>query len=313
MSYQTGTVASSADLASAIRTFAIANGWATGGLNEVVSKGECHVRITSPNSSEVKIESARNGTFSSPDICPRFSRINLTAWPGSATYHLFAFTNPDTIWCTLNFAVTDYMHLGFGMLQKYGSWVGGQWFHASHTQLSSSKDGGLMSMIDGGGRGFGTASPATETGLFWSPEMSESNGGQYIENAASHLHCELRGRIWEPPQSTTGIQIHVPTVLGPIHKYNPNSFNGQTLLTPFQLFLQNTDGHYMAIGHVGHLRFVKLTNYNPGDVIEIGPDRWKLFPWHRKDIVNPDGKRPAAADMAWSTGVLGVAVRYDGV
>lgn len=312
MAYQTGTVSSASDLASTIRTFALANGWASGGLSEVVTKGGCHVRISSPSESEVKIEGARNGSFTAPDICPRYSRINLTAWPSMATYHLVAFNNPDTIWCTIVFAVTDHMHLGFGSLQKYGTWSGGMWFHASHTQLSGSKDGGLMSLIDGGAAPFGTGTSATEAGLFWSPRMDESLGGGYVENAASSLLCELRGRIWEPPLSTTGVQMHGPTVFGPTHKYNPNAFNDQTVLTPFQLYLQNTDGHYMAIGHVGHVRFVKLTNYNPGDVIEIGPDRWKLFPWHRKDVNNPDGKSPSGANFNWSTGVLGVAVRYDG-
>ena len=89
-------------------------------------------------------------------------------------------------------------------------------------------------------------------------------------------------------------------------------FNGQTVLTPFQLFLQNTDGHYMSIGHVGHLRFLRLTHYNPGDVIELGSDRWKLFPWHIKNAAYPDGKQVAYSDGNYSTGLLGVAVRYDG-
>lgn len=142
--------------------------------------------------------------------------------------------------------------------------------------------------------------------------MRDSWNGYYQENAASNLHCELRGYVWEPPTGTATIGVHCPTILSPIQKYNPNVFNGQTVLTPFQLFLQNTDGHYMSIGHVGHLRFVRMTNYNPGDVIELGADRWKLFPWHVKNAAYPDGKQAAYSDGNYSTGLLGVAVLYDG-
>lgn len=311
MSYQTGTVSSAADLASAIRSFAVANGWTLS--VDVLSKGGCHVRITAPSASEVRIEGAKNGNFNSPDICPRYSRIFLTSWPGIATYHMAAFDTPDTVWCTVVYGVTDHMHLGFGTVEKYGSWGGGAWFHASHTADAASKDSNISSVVDGSGGPYGSEN-TTEAGLFWSPRMNRTVGsGSYFENAASSIQCDLRGRIWEPPNDSTGTTIHCPTVIGPVHKLNPNTFNGQTLLTPFQIFLQNTDGHYMAVGHVEHVRFVKLTNYNPGDVIEIGPDRWKLFPWYRLDIGYPDGRQTGLNDVIRSTGLLGVAVRYDGV
>lgn len=303
MAYQTGTVVSAADLAATIKSFAAANGWTLAG--DVLSKGGAYVRITAPDATEVRIEGARNGNFSAPDICPRYSMIYNTAWPSVATYHLIAFANPDTVWCTINFAVTDHQHLGFGMLQKYGSWVGGAWFHAQHCggnpysknlNVHSTVDGGTVSVFNTDGK---------ECALFWS-----QRDGQYV-GKASMLHCELRGYVWD---SSGGIDssdlqtIHCPTVLRPTHKCNPNAFNGQTVLSPFQLFLLNTDGHYMPIGHVDHVRWLKLSNYNPGDVLAIGPDRWKVYPWSRKDGALPDGSRYPSL----STGVLGVAVRYDG-
>lgn len=315
MAYQTGTVVSASDLASTIRSFALANEWSPSGLSEVVYKDGCHVRISSPSESEVMIEGARSGNFATPDLCPRYSRIYNAVWPSAATYHLVAFTSPDTIWCTINFAVTDYMHLGFGALQKYGDWVGGMWFHAQHSQNSTLS----ASLVDGGATPFQMNSAPNipnECGLFWNQNDRDYWGDPARANKASMLHCELRGEVWAASivdRDSLIQRIHCPSILAPAHRCNPNTFNGQTVLTPFQLFLQNTDGHYMPIGHVEHVRFLKLTNYNPGDVIPIGSDRWKVFPWFRKDIANPDGRdQLGGAQSVPSTGVLGVAVRYDG-
>lgn len=315
MAYQTGTVASAADLLTAIRAFAVANGWANS--VDVLNKGGCYLKLTSPSAGEVRLQSAKAGSFVAPNLCPRYSSIRFSNWPAVATYHLVAFASPDTIWCTLNFSVTDYVHLGFGSIQKYGSWNGGQWFHAQHGQDSS--DANCITHIEGKARPYFWAVPSKyrDCALFWSQIDSDVWGDPNSgwSNKCSFVECDVRGEIWPAAASNVDESdqniIHVPTIISPVHKFNPNAFNGQTVLTPFELFLRNTDGHFMSIGHVDHVRFVKLTNYNPGDVIEIGPDRWKLFPWYRKDINNPDGIDGAQSGP--STGVLGVAVRYDGV
>lgn len=308
MAYQTGTVASPSDLATLLKNFAVANGWTLAG--DVVSKGGCHVELTAPSGSELRIRGARNGLFSGVDLCPRYSRILNTTWPSVATYHIVAFDSPDTVWCTINFGTIYYMHVGFGNLQKYGTWNGGMWFHAQHT--TSNSDAACLAFIDGMARPYYSNSP-NNCAMFWS-QQDYSPWGIASNNKCSFLHCELRGEVWPATGSVTDSgnfnMIHCPTILQPTQKANPNAFNGQTVLTPFQLFLQNTDGHMMSIGHVGHLRFLKMTNYNPGDTIQIGSDRWRLFPWHRLDATVPDGVQNS--NSGTTTGVLGVAVRYDG-
>lgn len=315
MAYQTGTASSAADLATAIRTFAQANGWSN--VSQILGKNGCHVRITAPTETELKIEGSRNGTFVAPDLCEKYSRISLNPWPGVVTYHMVAFDSPETIWVTINYGITDHAHLGFGNLAKYGNWTGGMWFHGQHTNWGS--NGNLYMTLDGMNRTGAGESGAVGCGLFWS-QRDYTPFGNPSRNKTSFVHCELRGEVWPAARGDGGSAysgdleiIHCPTVINPIHRYSPNAFNGQTILTPFHLFLQNTDGHYMPIGHVDHVRFLKLTNYNPGDVIEIGPDRWKVFPWLRLDPINPDGKVPDGGGLNFSTGVLGVAVRYDGV
>lgn len=316
MSYQSGSITSVAELLSAIRSFAVANGWSLTG--DVLSKGTAYIRLTTPTANEIRIEAARNGVFAAPDLCPRYSRIAFTTWPASAFYHLAAFDNPDTVWVTINYDTTDHAHLGFGSVQKYGSWDGGTWFHAQHTSMTTSSDNNVASSVDGYGLPYWYNS-GSECALFWSQRDGIAWDNTAVNGKASHIHCELRGYVWDSaldaPASNNKTElacVQCPSVLGPIHKYNPNAFNGQTVLTPYELFLQNTDGHMMAIGHIGHLRWLKLTNYNPGDILEIGSARWKVYPWHRINMVNPNGRFATYSDGTQSTGLLGVAVAYDG-
>ncbi|NMG48943.1 hypothetical protein GO613_12615 [Azoarcus communis] len=311
MAWQSSVVNSAADLVASIVDFAVAQGWALSG--SVLSKGGAYIELTAPSVSEVRIRAARGGVFSGIDLCPRYPRIFITSWPSSAEVQLFAFDDPDTVWCVLRTNSTDYMHLGFGSIAKYGDWAGGQWFHAQHT--GSNTDRQVCATVGGGAQPYFNTS-ARNCALFWSQRDRDLWSGGSTVNKCSFLHCEVRGEVWPatgPSNDASDLNvIHCPTITTPIHSNNPNVFNGQTVLSPFLLFLQNTDGHYMSVGHLGHLRFVKLTNYNPGDIVSIAGDRWRVFPWDRKDPTNPDGKAPSSGDSSASTGLLGIAISYDG-
>ncbi|WP_445364390.1 hypothetical protein ACJJIQ_09015 [Microbulbifer sp. ANSA003] len=314
MAYETGTVNSAVDLLAVIQSFAQNNGWTLNG--SLLQKDDAHIQLTANSDDELQITGLRNGLDSDPDACPRYSRIAFDSdtWPTNAIYHIAAFNNPDTLWVTMVSGVTDHFHLGFGALEKTGNWSGGQWFHAQHS--SNNANSTCYSLVDGGSNSFWGGAASRECGLFWSQKDGRSWDSNNHISKTSYLHCELRGYIWESTYSANDKSnlnvVHGPTIFTPIHRNNPNSFNGQTVLTPFNLFLQNTDGHYMAIGHVGHVRFVKLTNYNPGDILAVGSERWMVFPWHRKDSDYPDGSAPGYTGGATSTGLLGIAVRYGG-
>lgn len=312
MAYQTGQVVSAAGLVAAIQTFAQANGWTLTG--SVLSAGDAYVRIQSLVPDAVDITAFRGGVETSPDASPRNARIAFATgeWPASATYHMFAHSNPRTIWITMIANVVEHFHMGFGELNKYGTWNGGQWFHAQHSQDNygancfSTITGARIAIYGG----------TNECGLFWSQKDGRGWDSNSRNNKCSFLECDLRGYIWEATGAANDKSdlnaIHCPTIIEPIQRRHPNNFNGQTVLHPFELFIQNTDGHYMNLGHVGHIRFLKLTNYNPGDILEIGAERWMVFPWYKKDTSKPDGKEPTYSDGSFSTGVLGCAVRYDG-
>lgn len=309
MAFQSVVVNSAADLKAAIENFAQTNGWTL--ASGVLSKNGCYTALTNPSTSELRIQNARNGLFSGNDIAVRYSRIYNTTWPSSATAYMVAFSNPDIIWVTINFDVVKFMHLGFGNIVKYGNWNGGQWFHAQHT--SRVGDNNVCSLINGSQNPYWPGS-ASECALFWNPQSRDSWNGYNVENNASSIECDIRGRIWEPNAGTDGDYntIWCPRMISPIHQKNPNVFNSQTILTPFQLWIKASDGYMQCLGHIDHIRFVKLTNYNPGDRITLGSEQWTLYPWYVHDVGAPDGSHAQYSSGYNTTGVLGVAVKYDG-
>lgn len=315
MAYQTISVSNQTDYIAAINNFAVANGWTL--TSGVLSKAgvSSQVQLTNPSGTDVFINAGRGGVFTGPDT----TRVafKLTTWLPSMQLEMFYFANPDTFWFTLNWKPGFFLHSGFGSIAKYGTWTGGLWIHGQHADRTGSNDDRCFSLVDGSQAPFGNGY-AAECGLFWGQSTTASFNGLYLNNAVSKIHCELRGYIWEngiealASVAPTQARVEIPLLITPIHKTNPNTFNGQTILTPFELFLQNTDLHYMGIGNIGHMRYVRLVNYNPKDIVTIGTQRWKIYPWCRKDPANPDGITGGLDPNRFSTGLNGFAVRYDG-
>ena len=91
----------------------------------------------------------------------------------------------------------------------------------------------------------------------------------------------------------------------PLIQRTPNTWNGEATLLPVQAYLARPSSKVSLIAELGHMRYVRIDNYNAGDIITLGADRWKVFPWWQRNAASRDG-----ADF--SSGTLGFAVRYDG-
>jgi len=55
---------------------------------------------------------------------------------------------------------------------------------------------------------------------------------------------------------------------------------------------------------MAHIRYVVIANLQPEDIITLGSDRWRVYPFFRKGA--------AFAPAGQDTGYLGMAIRYDG-
>ena len=302
MPYQTGTTTSATDLKAIIETFATANGWVGQGA-PVASYGQGlgYFQLTAVSSDRLRMMGG-NGVDGSGNLTgtPGIGGdiwLPSTAWP--ATYHLFAHTNPVGLWCVVNYQSEYYQWLGCGDITKYGAWTGGNWAGGWASASASLNNQCGMTELGAGSAGTANGMSTTGVGAPFYPPMA----GAYSQLYSTFLHCELDGAIW--PGNGTGSYPLFATYADPLHARMPSLWNSQSVLTPYWLWLPRANGYGSILGHIEHLRSVRVDNYTAGDIITLGTAKWKVFPWWRKDTTNRAGGSN-------TTGTWGFALAYDG-
>ncbi len=300
MPYQTGTVANPADLKTTIETFAVARGWSLS--SGVLSKGGSYIRLSAPDGDTVAIEASFDN-FSSQ--APHAPRIYIpSGWP--ATYHLFGFTDVDNIYCVLNYNVSRHQYIAFGKLLKYGTWTGGTWASATFPQLVTTMPGvGVIGTPPALTGAFYGGSPPGRTG--GAIQCSSDSGAVGTANRHnSIMHAEIDGNIWGAP-SHDEFRISCSSMTGNLINRLPNAWNSQTLLLPYQMIATRPSDYRSLIGELPHIRACRVDNHESGDVITIGAESWKIFPWLEKNSVQRNGSGGSG-----HSGTAGWAIKYDG-
>jgi hypothetical protein len=301
MAYQTGQAASSAALLSVIKTFAGANGWTvsgnmissanswtelstaarsydSGSYDSVELMGYDNAAKTTPSSSALGWGST--GTFT--------CLIKPAQYP--VTYHLFSHQSPAEFFCVVDIGNGQFSWLAFGELDKgAATYSGGSYACATSFHSTDTRWPGYF-YISGGQWLQGNYYPS---GFFLSGAHPNYSG------FASGAVC---ARIDGPKWVTTfyGLGSHY------LHSRAINTWNNQATLLPIRVLMPVDQGYHMDLGCTPHARYLRITNYNAGDIITLGSERWKVFPFLKKDVVNPN------AASGWASGTHGWAIRYDG-
>ena len=313
MAYQTGSAASPAALRTALYAFATANGWTD--TSGVLSQGSSYVRLTAIDAEKLEIEGDTDGAFTA-GACPQKAKINIesTAWP--VTYRFFAFSSPEYLAAVLQYDVTRIQMIWAGSIVKYGNWVCGNWFGASAGEQQVQPEKFLLSTLTSGGTFYNGSLLVTNNAPaapFWGTPNRESFNGGFQANRASFVHAEIDGQVW-PGASQSDEDLKWPSyplLTSPLHLRQPNVWNSQTILLAYRLFLERADTFHSPIGHLAYMRALRIDNYNIGEIIDIPPDKWMVFPFHKKDISARDGGLNPNQELN-HTGTFGVAISYDG-
>ncbi len=315
MPFETNTVASPAALKTAIESFAVTNGWTL--ASDVLSKGQSNVRLTALDAEMLEIEGANNASFS-VGVCPQTARTRIPTAQWPATYRLFSHASPDFIACVLQYSVDRVEQLWFGDIVKYagGVWTGGNWFGATRGEaIANTGFVGIANPTQAGndlGGGIANSNPGAP---FWGTRNRESAGGTFVKTRAAFLHAEIDGFIW-PGANNSGspddfIWPDFAIVASPVHSRQPNAWNSESVLLPMWLQFRRADNFYTPLGHLAHMRAIRVDNHTLGQIITIGSDDWMIFPWYRKDTVARNGGAGVGGARD-HTGTFGVAIAYDG-
>lgn len=315
MAYSTGTANDAPALKAAIETFAQANGWTlTGGT---LSKSASYIQLTTTGTDSVIVWGSNEPTFTTGKA-PEGARLYHATWP--VTYHLFAHGND--VYCVASPDNAYFAYLAWGELTKYGTWAGGNWFGASMNRVPYA--GGTAGLTPPKVFAFPTANPLPgDIGYIYSEQYHPSGhagGGAlfctgysylptYPKYGHSYLHAEIDGTVWRSQfgASAESVLGHFQAVTSLLLR-QPNVWNGQAVLVPYYVWMPRPASMSSIVGEVPYIRSLRIDNLSPGDIITLGADKWKVFPWVQKDAAD----RNNTAQTDGKSGTFGWAIKYDG-
>lgn len=311
MAYQTGTASSAANLLSIIQSFAVANGFTLTG--NVLSTSNSWTKVTafngtfdpygtpaSENYQFVGFQGGLDTTFAantSPTGTVLGNAVSAAVCIANSmypvTYHLFYNDNPKEIFGVVNYAVNYHQHFSFGEIQKSSSlYTGGGFFHATCAGYDLSGNGGGhvldfgFSHDDSYGMGIGC-------GGFFAGGYSTTRAFAYGRNSFVYTSSNnfgwganiLGGTI----NNGTSAYPNITHIVGPLIIKLPNLWNNQTVLLPCRLFKAVSATYCQDLGSITHVRYTKMDYLQPGDIITLGSEQWKVFPLVSKNTLYSGG------------------------
>lgn len=331
MAYYTGQANSHAELATALQSACVAEGWTLTGT--ILSKGAAYVQVEAiagdsnlPASLKLTGGTGESGgTLVNPSaVTPRMGRGHKNAaadtWP--MVYHIHIHTDPDEVYFIANWSVDFWRWLAFGVscvpgLAGTGLWITANAQYQYNSGYMDSPTSYSYTMgVDYGGSGPGYYSYYRNAGPFWLTFPRDTSGtvaayGKYYQDAIHTGLNSLGASGWGGVPTAAGANapgsMDAIKFCRPHMARLPNTWNSETILLPIHVYEWTASNKCQMVLDVRHARYLRLDNYQPGDVITLGSDKWKVYPFWRKSSAERD-----CGSNKEHTGTFGWAIRYDG-
>lgn len=291
MAYYSGQANSYAELLNVLVTSCVSQGW--GWASEILSKGQIGIKLQVVSNHITALAGNGNTLLNPAPAVVRLGALDGLTTTFPINYHLFIFENPDEVYCVVKNNIDKFLWLCFGKssipLPASGVWVSA----TKAATVSQSVNIG----IDVGGIGFvGTPTPSAP---FWNTEVCYN----------SFLHHGLETQ-WNPnfgvAENVIGSVI-ANSHMNALISRQPNAWNGESILLPITPLVLRSNSKKSQVAEIVNARFIRVDNYEPEQIITYGIDKWKVFPFYKKDLLNKDG-----GGYRDSSGTFGWAIRYDG-
>ncbi|WP_418647224.1 hypothetical protein ACNQFN_18690 [Thauera butanivorans] len=291
MAYTTGSAVSMAALQTAIFDSCVNDGWSASG--DFLTKAGIPVRIQAVGETLQILggEGFSSGALVNPG--PNYSQIAGSGLVFPLTWHVFTF--PQEVYVVVEYAAGRFQWMAWGKSTVAGIGGSGVWYCASQ---GSSVSAGLACHLT-------SSSTSNASGaLFWTSNFS----GTATRN--NHIHSGMGGASgWEYSGNSVveGKMYGSQDTMG-LLGWLPSAWNSEAVLLPLRCYLWRTEGFVSLAVDLEHARVTRIDNYEPGQILNIGGTRWKVFPWHLKDADNRNG----ITGSPYHSGTLGWAIRYEG-
>ncbi|MDN6856982.1 hypothetical protein QO207_10320 [Pseudomonas sp. CAN2814] len=319
MAFYTGAANSFADLRTALFSACVAQGWTL--TDDVLSKGAAFVKcsISSADTAAQGIglilqgaTGYASGALVSPaPVTPRLGApsrdTTLASWPMEYSIHVF--DSPAEVYLVARYNLDYYLWLAFGVSDVAGLGGSGLWTSAISRLKRGPQGGGLnISPITGGGQGSDHTNPgfgASSGALFWNTDGYIDAGSQQ-----DAICSNLDGVLWpyrtlNNARSLNSFQAVEASY--PLITRSPSAWNSEAILLPIQGYVFRASNKCSLVVDLRNARYVRVDNYEPGQIITLGSDRWRVYPFYRKNTAARNGG--TGLDHS---GTFGWAIRYDG-
>lgn len=342
MAYATGTFTSPDGLLAAIRSFASLNGWTENGyvadgtgFRLHINKSTVYLNFRSAVAEDlinttIYLNGENPGVTTGVACSASTGYAGASAWnaqPGSiygggysgifnvsvggtAIYRMFSSVTPDMLFCVAETGPGFYQFLGGGMLEKVGTYIGGEWMTGSFFGSGATGTTGGQGSF-GSGATYGLLPLPFWCAYYFAPatvvraEYDTYTGFGYIAAAGAPIPAGLPGpqmrSLFEARDIINVFSDLKRASLGYRWYWNaPNAMNGVTPMIPFDVRGPRNSGYFSPLGYTPHLRFLNIANFNPGAVMTLGSETWMVFPGY---IKTTDPAVPGTLNF-------GYAVRY---
>ena len=306
MAYYTGSVTSFAELLTVLISNCEAHGWAWNGGAATLHKGAAFVQLVAAENMGLsalgKTSLAGGDAPNIVKIGYRISGANVD-FPG--TYHLHIVG--DEVYLLLNFNVDRWQWLCFGLAGVEGLPGTGCFVAATMGGVSEPYNPSIYMGPDAGGGHHGSTGTLAPLPFYstlaygtsrWNigPRNSFFNSGLV---AGSEWALAYQNASGEPP----GIRP-----LAPLLGLQPSQRNGESVLLPIRAWKQMPEKKIALCGELAAARFLRIDNLEPGDILTLGHEQWKVYPGYRKNTAQRNGGNGYVIDHS---GTFGWCIRYE--
>lgn len=292
MAYYSGSANDISEVRAALVAACVAEGWGWDSGTEMLSKGVMFLRLQMV-SGYLTLLGRTSATGGDAPSVVRMGQIGATAITWPVAYSVFVFD--DEVYCVIRYNVDYHLWCAFGRSTVSGLPGTGMWVAAScpaatstNPQINSSS-GPVSSSI--------YICPA----LFWRT-LAAANSNEYW------VHSDLDAQGWWNAQTVSGNSVGIsPSV--PLIGILPNNWNSESVLLPIRSYKFRPSSKITLTVDLLNARYTRVDNYSPGEIIQIGGERWMILPFYRKNSAERDGY---TAPGGTHTGTFGWAIRYEG-
>lgn len=311
MSFISGTATSFTDLRDSLINGLVANGWSSSG--PVVWKGSSYFELTVADTyMQIYGGTGQIGGVISGKS-PYGARLGGTFMTFPVNYDLHVFANPDEAYLVVNYSTTYYQQISFGTSSIEGAGYGPWFTGPSSTAYGPGPTNGISLEVTPSKVAtfaYFTISPMS-FGLFHSGTCSGECGSSFIYTDANGTPGWYG---FGSGANSSRLNDHgAPSIVAGLLSSSPGTFNSGTILLPIKATLDMGSNGKAVVACPINARYCRIDNLTPGDIINFGSERWKIYPWLSKNEVIRNGAYAYISTPSSHSGTFGFAVKYQGV